>query len=168
MIKKIATIMYMLFFALSFNLMNSKEFICNNEASCSNNGFCFNKTKCVCLDKYGTKENELNVECNYIKRSKKTAFLISFFLGPIGIDQIYMGNALQGSMKIFISLLFILFGMGLYYLGKLKENHKLVISGKVLEIIGTIFIILWWLIDWVLILCNVTKDVHGQLLDSDL
>lgn len=155
-------------FALSVFSINAFDFNCINESSCSYNGFCFNETKCICFEKYGTKENNFNRECNYIKRSQRIAFLLSFFLGPIGIDQIYMGNALLGSMKFIISLLFILTGMGLYCIGKIKEKPRMVLSGKVLETIGTLFIIVWWFIDWILILSETIRDSNGQLLHTDL
>lgn len=93
--------------------------------------------------------------------SKQRAFLLSFFLGPLAIDQFYLGNNFVGLMKLMVPSCLILIGMSLFVLGKTKNNYEIQFTGRAFEFVATLLIILWWLIDWCLIAANAYRDLNN-------
>lgn len=148
------------------NFNSSQQFIytCNNSDSCSNNGKCLNLTHCQCNLGYITILNsEFNphfFQCNYSKKSRTYAFLLSFFLGPLSMDCLYLGDNLLGMLKLTIPSALILIGVTFFVIGKTKDNIIYQVIGRVVEFIATLIIIIWWLIDWILIAANVKKDLN--------
>jgi TM2 domain-containing membrane protein YozV len=143
----------------------SFDFVCLNSTSCSSNGLCQNSTHCQCSEGmstlYDKSSNPHSFQCNYNQKSRKIAFLLSFFLGPLSFDQFYLGNNFLGLVKLLLPSSLILIGISLFVIGKAKKNYDCQFTGRVFEFIATVFIILWWLIDWILIISNSYSDLNS-------
>ena len=154
------------------NLSNNLNFTCINNSSCNYHGKCLNNTFCECDPFFTTfyiKDSmKFNfTQCNYKQLSKNSLFTLSFFLGPLAFEHILMGNLIIGLIKLVLPMILILIGNSLFMLGKLKNNNKLQIFGKVFELVATIIITLWWFIDWILILSGFYKDNKNVDLFND-
>jgi hypothetical protein len=156
---------------------------------CGINANCLNDTHCICNDYYlsiNTIDNKIfpieinsnvtedsslnnnNNYCSYFQLSLKKTFFFSFFLGPLAIDQVYIGNTVVGILKLIIPISLIAVGTMLFYHGKLQNKRAYSIIGKALEFLATILVITWWFIDWILILNNSYNDRNGIGLFNDL
>ena len=147
------------------NYTQKFKYLCLDSSSCSKNGICLNKTHCNCSKGYKTiiiqEVFPSLFQCNYFQKSKLTAFLISFFLGPLSFDQFYLGNNILGLIKLFIPSSLILVGVSMFIIGKKNDSRTIQICGKILEFNATILLIIWWFIDWILILSNYYKDLNN-------
>ncbi len=139
-------------------------FVCNSSLSCSNQGDCLNNTHCECHPGFYTLFNhDINpnyYQCNYAQRSKKTAFLLSFFFGPLSFDCFYLGKDILGYFKLILPSILILIGITLFVIGKSKSKPAYQVIGRVIEFIATIIIIVWWFIDWIMIASDSKKDLN--------
>ncbi len=99
------------------NSLANTDFVfeCQNSTSCFNHGKCLNTTHCKCSDYYTTIYNKDNIQCNYLKLSKKRAFLLSFFLGSSGVDHFYIGNFILGMIKLLTPLVLIFVSLLIFY-----------------------------------------------------
>lgn len=161
--------MKIVFFIVITIVYNAKsfEYKCENSRSCAKKGHCLNSTHCECDKGYiTTEENEY--QCDYHQLSKRNAFLISFFIGPTGIDQLYYGHIVYGVLKVFINLFCLIFGVFMIAKGKNANNDIVIVIGKLFETGSIVILTIWWLIDWILIICNYYKDSNGQKLYNDL
>lgn len=142
---------------------NVTNLSCTDESSCNYRGKCFNETLCQCNPYYTTyyKKESMKfnfTQCNYKQISLKAVFSLSFFLGPLSFEHILMGNIFTGIVKIIFPMILILIGNSIFIIGKFKNNIILQITGKSFEFVGTLIIIVWWFIDWILILNGYYKD----------
>lgn len=157
-----------LFITLPLLTLSQSNFNCFNSTFCGDHGMCINETHCQCDKGYTTFGDSLESQCNYRMLSKKVAFFLSFFLGPVGVDRIYVGNIGIGYLKLVLSLFLTIFGLFLFLFGKKKEREHISVLGKVIESISTITIVIWWVVDWSLILHGSMKDLNGIKLNQDL
>ena len=150
---------------LNESLSKSINFSCYNATSCSNNGNCINGTYCQCFEGYTTINNiDLNpssIQCSYPQKSKNVAFYLSFFLGPMSFDQLYLGNMAIGFCKFLIPSFLILLGVAFFVHGKTKDWLYLQIAGRGLEFFATLLLVTWWVIDWILIVANHYNDSNN-------
>jgi hypothetical protein len=112
---------------------------CNYDGDCNVNGDCkmINSTVGVCQCRFSYITTDNDSICNYHQTTELEAFLLSFFLGYLGIDWFILAK-----------------GSGLYIgLGVLKF-----FTGGGCGI--------WWLVDWIRILCGAFPDGLGQPLAS--
>ena len=103
--------------------------------------------------------------CSYDQRKKLTAFLVSFFVGTLGVDWFYLsrGNAgyiIAGIIKLLLSCGCCV-GWPFVLMGAAKKPRNYVVIGNVLSVIFTAVSLIWWLVDWIRILANVFYDGHG-------
>jgi hypothetical protein len=103
--------------------------------------------------------------CAYEQRSKLTAFLVSFFVGILGIDWFYLsrgngGYIVAGIIKLLISC-GCLFGWPFLYATGTKKSRNYIITGNVINGILTAISLIWWLTDWIRILADTFHDGHG-------
>jgi hypothetical protein len=106
--------------------------------------------------------------CSYEQRTKLTAFLVSFFVGTLGIDWFVLsrGNAgyiIAGIIKLIISFGCCI-GWPLLLLGVNKKSRQYILIGNVINVTLTATSLIWWLIDWIRILSNVFYDGNGASL----
>jgi len=103
--------------------------------------------------------------CTYEQRKKLTAFLVSFFVGELGIDWFLLsrgngGYIVAGIIKLLISSgCFI--GWPIVIASREEKFRKQITIGTGISIVLTIISLIWWLIDWIRILANVFPDGHG-------
>merc|ERR1711874_259670 len=124
--------------------MSATVSVCQTDSECGN-GYCREVSKtlnakpektCVCIKPYIDTEDH---KCSYPAKSKLVAFLLSFFLGGLGVDWFYLSA-----------------GNGGYIVGGI---FKLITGGG----LG-----LWWLVDWIRILAGSFNDGDGMKLFSDM
>ena len=139
---------------------------CTNDFECGR-GFC-QAYVCQCYRGYITwKWMEV---CNYKQRTKLTAFLVSFFVGVLGIDWFVLarGNAgyiVAGIIKLLISLACAI-GWPVLVVRFSKKDSRLLAIGNVINATLSLTAFVWWLTDWIRILANVFADGHGAPLLS--
>ena len=90
--------------------------------------------------------------CDYEQKTELIAFLVSFFVGSLGVDWFYLargdaGYIIAGVIKLLLCI------CGPTVSGKIKSKH---VFGCTCSIIG-----IWWLIDWIRILCGAFPDGNG-------
>lgn len=110
------------------------KFVCLSNANCAYpNGQCVSN-ECICSRGWIVRDQ---TGCTYQLKSKLTAFLLSFFVGILGIDWFYLsvGNAV-----------YIILGL-----------IKLITFGG----LG-----IWWIVDWIRILVNAFDDGNGVYLQD--
>ena len=100
--------------------------------------------------------------CTYEQRSKLTVFLVSFFVGTLGIDWFILsrGNAgyiIAGIIKLIISLGCCI-GWPFIIAGAAKKSRRFIAIGNVTLTAASS---IWWLTDWIRILADVFYDGHG-------
>lgn len=103
--------------------------------------------------------------CAYEQRTKLTAFLVSFFVGTLGIDWFVLsrGNAgyiIAGIIKLIISFGCCI-GWPLILVSAAKKSRNYIVTGNVINVIFTAISVIWWLTDWIRILANVFRDGNG-------
>ncbi|CAF1031620.1 unnamed protein product [Rotaria magnacalcarata] len=125
-------------------------------------GFC-QAYMCQCY--YGYITWHFMETCSYQQRSKLTAFLLSFFVGTLGIDWFFLsrGNAgyiVAGIIKLLISLGCCI-GWPFTFASKEEKSRKYISISSFINAILTVASVIWWLIDWIRILSNVFYDGNG-------
>jgi hypothetical protein len=138
---------------------------CTDNSRICNNGTCLNGY-CYCSRGFANFNNTI---CNYQQKNKLTAFLLSFFLGPLGADWFYLshnngGYIAAGFFKLFISIFGLL--VPCTYIVFSKRSNQSEIGDYILLYVGIFFVSIgdtvWWLADWIRILTNTFKDGNGQ------
>ena len=134
---------------------------CSDDSQCGH-GFC-QANMCQCYRGFIT-WRFMDI-CNYVQRTKLTAFLVSFFLGIFGIDWFVLsrGNAgyiIAGIIKLLISFGCII-GWPLVILKVSKKKPNLIIPVNIINTILSVTSFVWWLTDWIRILANVFYDGYG-------
>ena len=129
---------------LSPMAMAVKKSLCSTDNDCGN-GACRKvssavnakpEATCVCRKPY---IDQGEYKCSYAAKSKLVAFLLSMFLGGLGVDWFYLSA-----------------GNGGYIVGGV---FKLITGGG----LG-----LWWLVDWIRILAGTFNDGEGMELYADM
>lgn len=103
--------------------------------------------------------------CSYEQRTKLSAFLVSFFVGILGIDWFLLsrgnpGYIVAGMIKMIISLGFC-FGWVFIVRNASRKDRKQLFVGYVISIVLTATSIIWWLTDWIRVLADVFYDGNG-------
>lgn len=103
--------------------------------------------------------------CNYEQRTKLTAFLVSFFVGILGIDWFVLarGNAgyiIAGIIKLMISLACSI-GWPVLVIRFSKKDSRALAIGNIINATLSVTAFVWWLTDWIRVLGNVFYDGHG-------
>ena len=122
---------------------------------------------CECYDDFKT--IDVNNPCSYRKRSKTIAFLLSFFLGPLGADRFYLavGNGtyiFAGAAKLTMSLVFYALPLLLIpsLLSKFDASQKAIFLIYISKVGLFIFCGIWWLSDWISIILDNFPDGNGH------
>jgi hypothetical protein len=126
---------------------------------------------CVCTEDFA------GANCQHLRKSRLTAFLLSFFLGMYGADRFYLGDVAKGVVKLLLNLtsccalLPLVCGM----------NTAVRVSGQESEMVTCCFVSIgvcccgvwllgtgiWWLVDWCLIVNYALTDADGYSLVDD-
>jgi TM2 domain-containing membrane protein YozV len=97
-----------------------------------------------------------NKSCLYQQRSKLIAFLVSFFVGSLGVDWFYLscGNAgyiVAGVFKLLLAC-GCCGGWPLVAFGAARDSTKLVNMGRMANSLFSLGSFVWWIVDWARIL----------------
>jgi hypothetical protein len=97
--------------------------------------------------------------CAYEQKSKWTAFLLSFFIGSLGVDWFYLASGNTGYIVAGVFKLLMWFGCcHRCYTG---ESEGLKACCACIGLIVGIGSGIWWLVDWIRILTSVFPDGNG-------
>jgi TM2 domain-containing membrane protein YozV len=136
----------LLIFFLLLGIAN--VYCCEKDLDCLNDGVCdititTNSTTGVCVCE---KEN-FGPKCEGTKKSQLVAFLLSFFLGGIGVDRFYLGYILMGVFKFFLPIFpFFLSPLACCF----KKEYVIAIVAVASTLCG-LALVAWWLADLILI-----------------
>jgi hypothetical protein len=75
--------------------------------ACSNHGECLPDNTCVCEDEYASFECDNDTECCYKRKSQLIAFLLSLFLGIIGLGRWYTEMYIAAATQFLLLILFV-------------------------------------------------------------
>jgi hypothetical protein len=134
---------------------------CSEDKECGL-GFC-RAYMCQCYHGYTTWH--FMDTCAYKQRTKLTAFLVSFFVGTLGVDWFVLsrGNAgyiIAGIIKLIISLGCCI-GWPFVIRSASRQSRKYIVIGNVINATLTATSFIWWLTDWIRILADVFYDGNG-------
>lgn len=133
--------------------------ICNTDDEC-NNGYC-RSSKCVCNNGF---VSFINQTCSYKQKDKLTAFLLSLFVGPLGVDWFYLANGeakyiVAGVFKLLTGT-FLMVGSCFYCCTFICSAYAAASDGNskkgVFEAFGIVFGII---ITVLMVLCSVANSI---------
>ena len=135
---------------------------CMVDSDCSNHGYCRNK-KCQCQPGYITWQ--ASGECNYNQIPQLVAFLVSFFVGGLGVDWFLLarnngGYVAAGVFKLLLPC-GIFAGIPCIAMSRQRDSTALIVVGYVISILPSCGLSIWWLVDWIRILTNSFPDGNG-------
>jgi hypothetical protein len=148
-------------------LDNSSSNICFTDADCNGHGQCINGTTCICDKGWTTYSNMggTNKSCLYEQRSKLTAFLVSFFVGTLGVDWFYLSRGNAG--YIVAGVFKLLMGCGccggwpFVIFGAANGSEMLINIGRLVSSLFSLGTFVWWIVDWARILTEKFPDGNG-------
>lgn len=126
----------------------------NEESICNGKGI-YEQNNCYCLQNYESINGEY---CNYERKKKIVAIILSLFFGFTGADQYYLGKNIRGFLKVVLPV-FLFFGL-LFYIF-INSNKPLNESNDIYFLIPIIFLLFFWFIDFFCIINGITKDSKG-------
>jgi len=141
------------------------------DLDCSGHGNCAfagskNDTKsCLCDERF------VDDDCHYEQKSKKHAFLLSFFLGAWGADRFYLECYEVGLIKFLFTLHICIIPClpALCACCMRDDNSSILCSVALLcTICFVLIIICWWIADWALILADELFDCNNVPLYKDM
>ena len=77
----------------------------NEESICNGKGI-YEQNNCYCLQNYESINGEY---CNYERKKKIVAIILSLFFGFTGADQYYLGKNIRGFLKVVLPVFFFFF-----------------------------------------------------------
>lgn len=126
----------------------------NEESICNGKGI-YEQNNCYCLQNYESINGEY---CNYERKKKIVAIILSLFFGFTGADQYYLGKNIRGFLKVVLPV-FLFFGL-LFYIF-INSNKPLNESNDIYFLIPIIILLFFWFIDFFCIINGITKDSKG-------
>ena len=126
----------------------------NEESICNGKGI-YDQNNCYCLQNYESINGEY---CNYERKKKIVAIILSLFFGFTGADQYYLGKNIRGFLKVVLPV-FLFFGL-LFYIF-INSNKPLNESNDIYFLIPIIILLFFWFIDFFCIINGITKDSKG-------
>ena len=126
----------------------------NEESICNGKGI-YEQNNCYCLQNYESINGEY---CNYERKKKIVAIILSLFFGFTGADQYYLGKNIRGFLKVVLHV-FLFFGL-LFYIF-INSNKPLNESNDIYFLIPIIILLFFWFIDFFCIINGITKDSKG-------
>lgn len=132
---------------------------CQYSGDCPEHSECVNG-KCKCVRGWDTGKD--GVFCSYEKKSKLTAFLLSFLIGNFGADWFYLaqGNALYIIAGIF-KLLAACGCCSIIFSACTECCKDLAPCFGCLSMIWSCGGGIWWVVDWIRILADAFPDGNG-------
>jgi hypothetical protein len=148
-------------------LDNNSSTICFTDADCNGHGRCINTSVCICDQGWTAYSNMVgrNSSCLYEQRWKLIVFLLSFFVGTLGVDWFYLsrGNAgyiVAGVFKLLIGCGCCV-GWPLTAIGAKRGSGAVMIIGQVANAVFALGALAWYIADWARILADKFPDGNG-------
>jgi len=142
------------------------EGMCNLQNGTGTNG------TCSCESQFAQSN------CQYTRKSKKTAFWLSFFLGSWGADRFYLGWAGLGCAKLIFTIVPCFLSCYVRVRRALLKAQSEGVEKPTLPpillaltcavLLLYLLMMVWWMTDWILILKNSTPDHAGYSLYNNL
>jgi len=150
------------FGSASLRSLKASSFMCNSDGDCSGQGTCSNGA-CQCNTQYA------NVDCSVLKKSQGVAFILSFFFGPWGGDRLYLGYIGLGVFKIIVTLFVCTLPfIPVLIVHLLDKDSEFAGYMTAVSFCMTVFaVLIWWLVDWILIVSGNMLDSNGFELNMD-
>ena len=153
-------------------LVINKVFTCVDDTSCNGHGKCINNTVCQCDPGWITIQDVNGVDqgaCSYKQLKKKTAFLISLFLGYFGGDWFYLAQAstlyiIVGIVKLAVDILGCVLSLAAKYRTSASGNESLSFTMSTTITFINLLSLAWWIVDWARILSDKFPDGRGNSL----
>ena len=139
---------------LLFLIKETKEEEDYDSLICNKKGI-YEKSECYCLKSYESINGKF---CNYEKKRKIIAIILSLFFGFSGVDQYYLGKNIRGFLKCFFPVF--LFLSLLFYIYK-NSDKPLNKPNDIFFLIRIFFLLFFWFIDFFFIIIGFTKDSKG-------
>ena len=143
---------FYIFLFLFFQFIKTEDI--NEESICNGKGI-YEQNTCYCLENYESINGQY---CNYERKKKIVAIILSLFFGFTGADQYYLGKNIRGFLKVVLPV-FLFFGL-LFYIF-INSNKPLNESNDIYFLIPIIFLLFFWFIDFFCIINGITKDSKG-------
>ena len=143
---------FYIFLFLFFQFIKTEDI--NEESICNGKGI-YEQNNCYCLQNYESINGEY---CNYERKKKIVAIILSLFFGFTGADQYYLGKNIRGFLKVVLPV-FLFFGL-LFYIF-INSNKPLNESNDIYFLIPIIILLFFWFIDFFCIINGITKDSKG-------
>lgn len=103
--------------------------------------------------------------CSYEQRSKSTAFLVSFFVGYLGVDWFVLSRGNAGYVVVGVVKMFLLFAACFTWFLSAKNRSEKSRNRRFLPLVAAIVLtsvsVIWWLTDWIRVLADVFYDGYG-------
>ena len=146
--------------------------ICFNDSECGSHGTCdstfpvllcashleIDQTQaCVCSPSWDYKGD--TCACDYHRRSRKKAFLLSFFLGSFGADRFYLYYGGIGAVKLIVGLIPCVLCIPLCIFSKTPVGLGL----RIINALVSLAIFGWWLADVIRVGTKILRHVMGGL-----
>ena len=136
---------------------------CTTDSNCADHEQCRNSL-CQCEDGYivwGTPNNT----CSYKQIPKLVGFLVSFFVGNLGIDWFVLSKGDGGYITAGVFKLLMSCGccimVPFIVISAIRKSATWGVVGYILTTILTLGASVWWLVDWIRILANAFPDGNG-------
>ena len=116
--------------------------------------------QCECIKGWTTKNED--TPCAYQQKSKWTAFLVSFFIGGLGVDWFYVASGSTGYIVAGVFKLLISCGCcgSTRHTTTRSTDENTIVAVSATSLIGCGSLI-WWLVDWIRILTSTFPDGNG-------
>jgi len=160
---------------LAYNPINALNVTCPTddtlgECGGPQRGTCNTTTgNCTCNEQYA------GLNCNYTRKSRLVAFLLSIFVGTYGADRFYLGLIGSAVGKLIITLAFILAcccgGVVKAAISAGDSDSAGSIAAIVICVIGCLLFLaefIWWLVDVIRIGTGALHDSKGYATDPNL
>ena len=134
--------------------------ICFGQGQCVNNSATDFQPQCICDARYDGER------CEYVRKDKTVAFMLSFFFGCLGADRFYLGYTSIAVGKLLVCTFGgLLIGSLLIIPCALFEGTKgeKVAGGFCMSLV-LVASLIWWMVEWIFILQNKTNDNNGHSL----
>eukprot|EP01097_Dermamoeba_algensis_P007503 TRINITY_DN4738_c0_g1_i1.p1 TRINITY_DN4738_c0_g1~~TRINITY_DN4738_c0_g1_i1.p1 ORF type:complete len:201 (-),score=4.10 TRINITY_DN4738_c0_g1_i1:158-760(-) len=133
-------------------------------ANCSGGGTCDTSSgQCICFPDYTM------YDCSYHKKSRLTAFLLSFFLGLFGVDRFYLGFKWQAALKLLLGILICCTCCTTLFFYKSTRNRDS--WGFFIALFWCVINLAtfcWWLLDLIIIGTGQLGDDNGVVTRDDM
>jgi hypothetical protein len=135
---------------------------CTYHKDCPIHSWCYG-SRCFCEEGWVMSKSKTKCHLAYKHKSKWTAFGLSFFLGGTGADWFYLARENKGYIVAGVLKLLSSSGCCCLFCYLVRPTID-VAAGQCVSTLASFGASIWWLIDWIRILCDAFPDGNGAKL----